>query len=410
MKSISEKSEAKTSLLDGIKVVSFCHYLQGPAAMQYLADMGAEVIKIEPPNGAFERHWAGADRATVGDVSALFLCANRNVRSLAIDLKRREAADVVFKLIEQSHVLAENFRPHTLDRLGFGYDAVRQRKPDIIYASASGFGSSGPFSNRPGQDLLVQAMSGLAAAGGRGAEDPVPVGCAAVDQHGAALMALAIAGAYARWLKTGEGTHIEATLLGAAIDLQTESIVTYLASGVGREGLQRNPHLATWYHAAPYGIYKAEDCHVALSLTDVGALAEALKSSIIEAFVGLNAYSERDALAQAVAAEISTRTYAELAPAFDAKCVWFARVDDYDDLMENPQVQHNGSFCTVPVNGETATLVSHPVRYDGKVPPFRWFALAPGADSRSILADAGFSSKEIIELVRDKVVFAPEEA
>ena len=88
--------------------------------MQYLADMGAEVIKIEPPNGAFERHWAGADRATVGDVSALFLCANRNVRSLAIDLKRREAADVVFKLIEQSHVLAENFRPRTLDRLGFG--------------------------------------------------------------------------------------------------------------------------------------------------------------------------------------------------------------------------------------------------------------------------------------------------
>ena len=135
--------------------------------MQYLADMGAEVIKIEPPNGAFERHWAGADRATVGDVSALFLCANRNVRSLAIDLKRREAADVVFELIEQSHVLAENFRPRTLDRLGFGYDAVRQRKPDIIYASASGFGSSGPFSNRPGQDLLVQAMSGLAAAGGR---------------------------------------------------------------------------------------------------------------------------------------------------------------------------------------------------------------------------------------------------
>src|SRR6202035_2166459 len=127
------------------------------------------------------------------------------------------------------------------------------------------------FSNRPRQDLLVQAMSGLARAGIRG-EDPVPVGCAAVDQHGAALIALAIAGAYARWLKSGEGTRIEATLFGATIDLQTESIVTYLASGVGREGLQRDPHLATWYHAAPYGIYKAEDCHVALSLTDVGAL------------------------------------------------------------------------------------------------------------------------------------------
>jgi crotonobetainyl-CoA:carnitine CoA-transferase CaiB-like acyl-CoA transferase len=407
LKSISEKPGVKTSLLDGMKAVSFCHYLQGPAAMQYLADMGAEVIKIEPPNGAFERHWAGANRATVGAVSALFLCANRNVRSLAIDLKHREAAEVVFRLIEQSHVLAENFRPLTLDRLGFGYDAVRQRKPDIIYASASGFGSSGPFSNRPGQDLLVQAMSGLARAGVRG-EDPVPVGCAAVDQHGAALMALAIAGAYARWLKCREGTRIEATLLGAAIDLQTESIVTYLASGVGPKGLQRDSHLATWYHAAPYGIYQAEDCQVALSLTDVGALAEALKSSMIKAFVGRNAYLERDALAQAVAAEISTRTYGQLAPAFDAQGIWYARVDDYDDLMENPQVRHNGSFCTVPVNGETATLVSHPVRYDGQVPPFRGFALAPGADSRAILSDAGFSSNEVTELIRDKVVFEPK--
>ena len=104
------------------------------------------------------------------------------------------------------------------------------------------------------------------------------------------------------------------------------------------------------------------------------------------------------------------RSYAELAPAFDAKGIWYARVDDYDNLMENPQVRHNDSFCTVQVNGETATLVSHPVRYDGKVPPFRCFALAPGADSRSILADAGFSSKEVTELIRDKVVFEPEGA
>ena len=205
--------------------------------MQYLADMGAEVIKIEPPNGAFERRWAGADRATVGSVSALFLCANRNVRSLAIDLKRR----------------------------------------------------------------------------------------------------------------------------------------------------------------APYGIYKAKDCQIALSLTDVGTLAEALKSSMIKAFVGRNAYLERDALAQAVAAEISTQTDGELTPAFDAKGIWYARVDE-----------HNGSFCTVPVNGETATLVSHPIRYDGEVPPFRGFALAPGSDSRAILADAGFSSNEVTELIRDRVVFEPE--
>src|SRR5262249_61738496 len=124
-------------------------------------------------------------------------------------------------------------------------------------------------------------------------------------------------------------------------------------------------------------------------------------------FVGRNPYVNRDTLAQAVATEISGRTYAELAEALDAGAIWYARVDDYDDLLENPQVRHNGSFCSVPVNGETATLVSHPIRYDGVVPPFRRFAFAPGADSRSILADAGFSSDEVSGLIRDKVVFAP---
>ena len=131
-------------LLDGMKIVSFCHFLQGPAAMQYLSDMGAEVIKIEPPQGAFERHWSGADRTTVGGVTAFFLSANRNARSIALDLKRPEAVEVVHRLIKDSHAVAENYRPGALDRLGLGYDAVRARKPDIIFASASGFGSTGP--------------------------------------------------------------------------------------------------------------------------------------------------------------------------------------------------------------------------------------------------------------------------
>lgn len=100
--------ESLVAPLQGMRIVSFCHYLQGPAAMQYLADMGAEIIKIEPPNGAFERHWAGADGARVGGVSAFFLCANRNVRSMAVDLKHPESRGVIMRLIEKSHVVAEN--------------------------------------------------------------------------------------------------------------------------------------------------------------------------------------------------------------------------------------------------------------------------------------------------------------
>lgn len=101
--------------------------------MQYLSDMGAEITKIEPPQGAFERHWGGADRTKVGGVSAFFLCANRNARSIALDLKKPEARDVVLRLIDKSHAVAENFRPGALERLSLGYDDVHLRKPDIIY-------------------------------------------------------------------------------------------------------------------------------------------------------------------------------------------------------------------------------------------------------------------------------------
>lgn len=376
--------------------------------MQYLADMGAEVIKIEPPKGAFERHWAGADTAGVGGVSALYLCANRNVKSLAIDLKHPEARDVLYRIIGESHVVAENFRPTVLDRLGYGYDAVRARKPDVIYASASGYGSTGPYAGRPGQDLLVQAMSGMAAAGMRDGE-PVPVGFTVVDQHGAALMALAIAAAYARWLRSGEGTRIESTLLGAAIDLQQESIVTYLASGVGRDGIARDRHLASWFHAAPYGIYQTSDGHhVTVSLNDLSAVAEALDSDALRAFFGRNAYDERDALARVMVEDVARRTFADLVLSFDAKGVWHARVDDYEDLLANPQARHNQVFAEVSVNGDRATLVNHPIQYDGAVPPVRNLALAAGADTRAVLSDAGLSEGEIADLVGKRVVFAPE--
>lgn len=135
-------------LLTGMKVLSFCHFLQGPAAMQYLSDMGAEVVKIEPSGGAFERKWAGAGQARAGGISALYLCANRDQRSLALHLKHPAARDVVPHLISSRQLLAENFRPGTMARLGLDDETVRQRKPDIIYASVSGFRASPPRSAR----------------------------------------------------------------------------------------------------------------------------------------------------------------------------------------------------------------------------------------------------------------------
>ncbi|MFQ5899301.1 MAG: CaiB/BaiF CoA transferase family protein [Candidatus Methylomirabilia bacterium] len=391
-------------MLDDLRIISFCHFLQGPACTQYLADMGADVVKVEPPSGAFERHWAGAGKASVGGVSAFFLCANRNKRSLAIDLKHPDSREIIFRLVDRSHVVVENFRPGVIDRLGFGYDDIASRKPNIIYASATGFGASGPLRDRPGQDLLVQAMSGLTAASGNAERRPTPAGCAIVDQHGAALLAMGIVAAYVKLLRTGKGTRIETNLLSAGIDLQTEPLTLYFTRRPGREIFRREEELATWYHEAPYGVYRLADGFVAVSLNDPVKLAAALDSARLTELQTLDTYEERDRYAHALAGELRGRRFADLTGPFNAHGIWYARVDDYEDVRRNPQVVHNEAFREVRIGDGTATLVNHPLRYDGRTPGFGRFALRVGEHSREILAHLDYAQSEIDGLLERGVV------
>ena len=393
-------------MLHDMRIVDFCHYLQGPAATQYLADLGADVVKVEPRHGAYERHWSGAN-VFVDGVSGFFLCANRNKRGIALDLKSSEGLEVALRLVDGADVVVENFRPGVLDRLGLGYETLKARKPELIYASASGFGATGPMRDKPGQDLLVQARSGLVAASGGGA---TAVGCAAVDQHGGALLAMGILGAYVRRLKTGEGTRIEASLLNAGIDLQVEALTNYLTGGLDRRVFERDRHLATWFHEAPYGIYECADGVIAVSLNDPRKLADALDDDGLRALVGVDRYRERDAYARAVAAAVRRRSREELAAALDAAALWWAPVQDYDDLARDPQVQHNQIFREIDVKGGKAVLVNHPLRYDGKVPELRCLALEIGQHTREVLAELGYSPDEIAKLVKARAVTAPDVA
>jgi crotonobetainyl-CoA:carnitine CoA-transferase CaiB-like acyl-CoA transferase len=198
-------------MLEGLRLLSFCHYLQGPAGSQYLADLGADVIKIEPLSGAHERHWSGA-KSFVGDVSSFYLCGNRNKRSLAINLKDKRARAIIERLVAQTHAVIENFRPGVMDRLGFGYEELKKVNAKLIYASATGFGDSGPLADRPGQDLLIQSRCGLVASSGGTGSGATAVGAAVVDQHGGALLALGVLAAYVRLLRDGVGTRVESNL------------------------------------------------------------------------------------------------------------------------------------------------------------------------------------------------------
>jgi crotonobetainyl-CoA:carnitine CoA-transferase CaiB-like acyl-CoA transferase len=389
-----------------MRVVSFCHYLQGPAAAQYLADMGADVIKVEPPSGAYERHWSGAN-AFVDGISAFYLAANRNKRSLAVDLKHPEGKELILCLLERADVVMENFRPGVMDRLGLGYDQVRARNAAVIYASATGYGPSGPMADRPGQDLLIQALSGLIAATGH--ERPTAIGFAAADQHGAALLAMGILGAYVRRLQTGEGTRIDASLLNAGLDLQTEPLTLYYSGRARPDAFRRDVNLATWYHEAPYGVYRIADGFLAVSLNDPKKLATALNSQALAALAGLDRYEERDRYARTLAEELAPRRYEDLVPCLDAQAIWYARVRGYDDLRGDPQIRYNQVFREVPVGERTATLVNHPLRYDGEVPPLRRLALRLGEDTRAVLSELGYRDAEIDDLIARRVVAAPPE-
>jgi len=389
-----------------MKVVSFCHYLQGPACTQYLADMGAEVIKIEPLRGAFERHWSGG-HSYVNGVSAFMMSANRNKQSLAVDLKQARGREIVLRLIDEADVVIENFRPGVLDRLGLGADTLRRRKPSLIYASASGLGSSGPAASRPGQDLLMQARSGLIAATGGGTDGPSAVGAAVVDQHGGALLAMGILGAYVRRLQTGEGTRVEGSLFAAGIDLQTEALTKYYAVAGRGKVFERDRHVGSWYHDAPYGVYRLRDCHIVLSMNDPVRLADALDSEALRALQGIDRYAERDRYARAVAAELAPRGFAELSAAFDAHAIWHERVQNYDELLADPQARHNEAFREIDVRGGKALLVNHPLRYDGELPAMRCMPFDAGSDSVSILAGLGIEGAELDALVRDGVIGVP---
>jgi crotonobetainyl-CoA:carnitine CoA-transferase CaiB-like acyl-CoA transferase len=391
-----------------MRVISLCHYLQGPACAQYLADLGADVIKVEPLRGAFERHWSGG-KSFINGVSAFSLAVNRNKRSIALDLKTQEGLEIAYRLVAGADVLVENYRPGVMDKLGLGYESVRARNPQIIYASASGLGASGPAADRPGQDLLMQARSGLVAVTGGGEHGPSVVGAAVVDQHGGSLLAMGILGAYVRRLQTGVGTHVESSLFAAAIDLQVEALTKYYAAPNRKTLLARGANLGSWYHDAPYGLYDIADGRIVMSMNDSKRLADSLESEELRAMVSSDRFVERERYAAIVAKLLRPRDFAGLSALFDRHGIWYERVQDYEDLRADPQAIHNGTFMELDVKGTPAILISHPLRYDGSLPGLRSMPLNPGADSKGILSELGLSKEEQARLIEKGVVGAPSE-
>jgi crotonobetainyl-CoA:carnitine CoA-transferase CaiB-like acyl-CoA transferase len=387
--------EQGLQLLAGIRILAFTQFLLGPAACQYLADMGADVIKIEPPGrGAWERSWAGAD-TFIGGVSAFFMLANRNLRSVTLNLKSPNGIDVARKLAATADVVVENYRPGVMDRLGLGYDELRKLNPRIIYASGSGYGSDGPYRHLPGQDLLIQAISGLGANTGTESNGPTVSAAAVVDQHSASLLAMGILGALVHRERSGEGQRVELVMMQAALDLQSEPIVYHLNGARLRR--PKTP-VADTFHSVPYGFYATSDGHLAISMAPIKAISEVLgqPAELKQYEDPAIAYSKRDEIRAALDPYFRRRTTAEWVEALRAHDIWCAPVNTMAETFEDVAVKHIAPVMEFehPRAGRVRVL-KHPVRYSSGEATVRRTPPDLGEHTDELLTELGFSADQV---------------
>ena len=369
--------------------------------------MGADVICVESLGGGFQRRFGGAKTFIDGDGCSFHL-AGRNKRNIALNLKHETGIKIAKQLVEKCDVVTENFRPGVMARLGLGYNELKAINPSLVYAAATGFGSDGPGAERPGQDLLIQALSGLVLLAGSRAAGPRPVGVSIADHHGAALYALGIIGALFRRERSGQGCFVDVDLMSAAIDLQVESFVSFF-NGTYSDSLLSPEYIGGWYNAAPYGIYPTHDGHIVISHCDLEDLADSLELTELKTYKDKDLFDHREEVARLIGQRVAQFDSTSMLAKLSEKKIWCAPVNDYETVLQDIQVQHNQNFIRVEsAGGTTMTLVNHPVRYDGKSAEMKLPPQPLGGQTAEILEELGWSETSINKLVDDNVVGLPD--
>lgn len=353
--------------LEGLLVVEFGIYLAAPSAGLKLADLGARVIKIEPPGrGEPCRHLA-IKHLFVGRDSLLFHTINRNKESYAANLKDPADVGKVKRLLARADVLTHNFRPGTMEKFGLGWDEVRQLNPRLIYAEISGYGTEGPWRNKPGQDLLAQSVSGLTWLSGDAGAPPTPMGIAVADMLCGAHLLQGILAALVRRSKTGRGAHVEVSLLESVLDFQFEVLTTHLNDG-GRLPQRARRGNAHAYLAAPYGVYATADGYLALAMGSLDRLAKLIGCGELERYAGAeDGFTHRDEIMEILGRHLAQRTTAEWLAVLEPADVWCAEVLDYPRLAAHEGFRVLGMDQQVELaDGSKIRTLRCPIRIDGE--------------------------------------------
>lgn len=331
--------------LDGIRILDFTQMMLGPYGTQMLADLGADVIKVERAGtGDWERGLELMGDLVAGD-SAAFLAMNRNKRSVAVDLRDLEVQEALLKLGETSDVVVENFRPGVLDRLGLGYEHFKDRKPDIIFCSGSGWGQRTRFARekRPGQDLLIQAMSGLAMNTGRRDDPPTAAGTSVCDATTALTLAVAILAALVARERRGVGQWVEVDLFSTAMSVLCQEVSAMInqKAEVERSGAG----IAQPWLSAPFAIYATADGYFALSMTPLETLAPLVDMPDLPE---LDPWVDRDEVKERLDKVFVNRTTQEWVDTLLEAGVWCSPVRSMQEAVD--ELREEGSELLVQVD------------------------------------------------------------
>lgn len=390
-------------ILEGYRVLDCSIAMAGPFAAQRLGDLGADVVKVEPVTGEWQRH-AAAGGAQGNQINVSFLSLNRNKRSLAVDLKADAGKNVLLRMVETADVFLQNYRPGVAERLGVDYATLSAINPRLVYVSMSGYGEDGPDVDQPGQDLLLQARSGAMLSTGRHGEPPQPAGQYLVDAVTASTAFEAVLAALLHRERTGEGQLVKVNMLDAITTLQMQELSVFVAGKVPQQR-SAEPH-AHVYIRAPYGTFKTADGFLALAMPDLPTLGKVIdEPAFAEMSSEVHGWSHRDEVHRRTADRLVLRTTAEWLDALGAAGIWCGPVQDYAALVEDPQIKHNGTFVEYdhPTEGRVTTP-GFPYAFSRTPASIERGAPLVGEHTGELLAEAGFTGNEIAVLTADGVV------
>jgi crotonobetainyl-CoA:carnitine CoA-transferase CaiB-like acyl-CoA transferase len=394
-----------TLALDGMRVLEITQVMSGPFCGLLLADLGADVIKVEKPDGDDSRRMAPP---TINGESAAFMTINRNKRGLGLNLKSEEGREIFKRLAARADVLIENFRPGTMAVLGLGYEDLSALNPALIYCSISGFGQTGPYSERGGFDLVAQAMSGLMSITGHPDQPPVKVGVPIADLNAGLYACYAVLAAYIHRLKTGQGQRIDTSLLEAGLAYTFWESAIFFATG------ENPPPMGSAHRLlAPYQALRASDGYLTVGAGNqrnweqlcrvIGR--EDLSSDSRFATNGDRTRHQRE-LAETLEAVFATRSVAEWLAALERAGVPAGPVYNIEQVYRDPQVQAREMVVSVehPKAGPTKNI-GMPVKLSATPGQIRRPAPTLGEHTDEILRELGISHQSIQTLRERKAVF-----